>query len=99
MIFDPDNFEGRPYVGGLNQLGHVIAGAALVAVFGLPVSVFLIVVWEFWQLYARGADKLDFKIDLIYWLLGALTWGLGWVMWPLIPIGAFIMEYLRIRYV
>jgi len=81
-VFDPDNFAERPYEGGLNQMGHVTLGAALVA----PLAVFLpvwwavlgaggvAVSWEAYQLHRKGALRSDYAVDLFYWLLGVWIW-------------------------
>ena len=81
-VFDPDNFDGRPYVGGLNQMGHVVFAAALVGVFALPFdwlwalvcATSLFLSWETYQALCKGAGILDFKADLSYWSAGAVAW-------------------------
>jgi hypothetical protein len=81
-IFEPDDFADRPYVGGLNQMGHATLGAALVGVlaFALHPSLALvagglaIIALEGWQLHKRGATLADYWIDLCYWLTGGAFW-------------------------
>ena len=45
MIFAPDDFRDNPYVAGLNQIGHVVFGAALAVVFGWVVAALAFVAW------------------------------------------------------
>lgn len=83
-LFDPDDFSGRPYEGGMNQALHFVFGAALLGVThfltGLPIfwsviiSGFSIVVWEAHQLLRRNAALMDYVFDLIYWLSGLAAW-------------------------
>ena len=49
MTFAPDDFAGRPCVAGLNQMGHAVAGSAVVSVAPLPVAMLAICAWEVWQ--------------------------------------------------
>lgn len=102
MIFAPDDFAGRPYVGGLNQAGHIVAGAAIASVAPLAVALALILAWEGWQFWKRGATKADFRIDAAYWLIGAVAWSYAVstgnpVYAPVLPIAAFVLEYARIN--
>jgi hypothetical protein len=81
-MFDPDDFSDRPYEGGLNQMGHVTLGAALVS----PLMAFLPVwgavlgaggialAWEVFQLRYRGAVRPDYIADVAYWLSGVWIW-------------------------
>lgn len=103
-LFAPDDFAGRPYEGGLNQAGHVVAGAALAAVLPLTLAVVAVLAWEAWQFWRRGATKADFRVDVAYWLVGAVSW--GWlagqatgfpVYAPALPLVAFVIEYARIK--
>ena len=81
-LFDPDDFGDQPYVGGLNQMGHVILGACLVgiaSIFLLPseavaVAALGVFTWELYQLNHRGALRRDFLFDLIYWIAGIGGW-------------------------
>lgn len=83
-VFDPDDFEGKPYVGALNQLGHVVFGAALVGLAStvaailaaILISAVGVIFWEAYQYRRRGAVKRDFIADLIYWSVGIGTWAL-----------------------
>ena len=54
MTFAPDDFAGRPCVAGLNQMGHAVAGSAIVSVALLPVAMLAICAWEVWQFKRRG---------------------------------------------
>ena len=54
MTFAPDDFAGRPCVAGLNQMGHAVAGSAVVSVAPLPVAMLAICAWEVWQFKRRG---------------------------------------------
>ncbi|QNN99765.1 hypothetical protein P67b_00006 [Ruegeria phage Tedan] len=82
-VFDPDDFEDQPYVGGLNQLGHVIFGAGLVGLtslflpvvpLGLLTAGAIYLAWEAYQLKRKQAKLTDYVADLIYWTIGAGTW-------------------------
>lgn len=81
-VFDPDDFADDPYVGGLNQLGHVVFGAALVGLASTFAGVFAailiagggVIAWEAFQLKRRGALKPDYIADLFYWLTGIGSW-------------------------
>ncbi|QDP48403.1 MAG: hypothetical protein Tp118SUR00d2C21406231_19 [Prokaryotic dsDNA virus sp.] len=96
MIFSPDDFAGRPYEGGLNQTGHMVAGAALSAFLPIPVALAGILAWEVWQFKRRGATMADMRIDAVYWIVGAVTWPLNIWWWPALPVAAFVLEYVRI---
>ena len=114
-VFDPDDFSDAPYVGALNQLGHVLTGAALVAIATLVVAtIFQAVVLaamvffalELYQLERKGANLKDYVADLVYWSTGATTWAIlvnhDWIsgpaiMFPMLPLFAWVVEYLRLR--
>lgn len=70
MIFEPDDFKGDPYTAGLNQMGHVMFGAALALVFGVWVGAAAFVAWEWFQLRFRGARKHDYFQDCFFWGVG-----------------------------
>lgn len=70
-VFDPDDFHNDPYTGGLNQLGHVVFGAALVVMFGLVGAVVAFVAWELYQVRFRGGRVHDFAQDAFFWYVGA----------------------------
>jgi len=57
MTFAPDDFAGRPCVAGLNQMGHAVAGSAVVSVAPLPVAMLAICAWEVWQNEVDAARK------------------------------------------
>ena len=101
MIFDPDDFAGRPYEAGLNQLGHALLGAALAAFLPLGLAVVGIVSWELWQRKRRGATALDFFFDLLYWLGGVGAWQLlgdpAARYFLLVPLACFALEYVRVK--
>lgn len=105
-LLEPDDFAGKPYKGGLNQGGHVVAGAALAAVLPLTLAVVAVLAFEAWQFWKKGATKADFRIDVAYWLVGAVSWsyainsGLvtGFTVYaPALPLVAFVVEYARIK--
>lgn len=81
-IFDPDDFEGQPYVGGLNQLGHVVFGAGLAGIAatfaGITLAILIsgggVIIWEAYQLKRRRALKPDYIADLFYWIMGIGLW-------------------------
>jgi len=105
MTFAPDDFAGRPCVAGLNQMGHAVAGSAIVSVAPLPVAMLAICAWEVWQFKRRGATAADLKLDVAYWLAGAIGWHLAIayghvtglpVYAPLCVLGLFVIEYARV---
>lgn len=83
-MFDPDDFYDRPYVGGLNQLGHAGSGAALIGplsmIFAMSSATLLafaaVFAWEARQYLVRGATWQDCVADFIYWSAGIASWGL-----------------------
>lgn len=93
MIFDPDDFRDDPYQAGLNQLGHVVFGAALMTAIG---SVWVvgggILAWELWQLKKRGADKRDYGADLFFWWSGVAMWDSDILaIWAIVAGGAWML--------
>lgn len=85
-IFAPDDFAGRPYVGGMNQALHHVFGSALVGWshyivtnniwLCLAIAMSLFGTWELYQRLFKGATRKDFIADLLYWTSGAITWAL-----------------------
>ena len=82
-LLEPDDFQDRPYVGGLNQMGHFgVGAAAAAAAVLLGASVFwsilivglFFIAWEAYQLKRRNASLKDYAYDLAYWLCGAGCW-------------------------
>jgi hypothetical protein len=76
VIFDPDNFMDDPYTAGLNQIGHMIFGAALAVFLGYWAGL-LVIAWEGWQYKKRGALKSDYWADWGFWTFGVFCG--GWV--------------------
>ena len=81
-LIKPDDFAGRPYVGGLNQLGHVVAGAAAFAIAALvfpfwvafAVSVVGILAIELSQFLKLNATAPDLLRDTVFWGVGVGGW-------------------------
>ncbi|MBW4708612.1 hypothetical protein KX928_12540 [Roseobacter sp. YSTF-M11] len=81
-LFDPETFSDDPYVAGLNQGAHMIAGAALLVGLlplwpldvVLGVTLALILAFELWQYIEREAALWDVGLDLLFWGLGAFAW-------------------------
>lgn len=75
MIFDPADFADDPYIAGLNQIGHMVFGAALALFLGWYAG-FLVIAWEGWQYRNRGALKSDYWADWFFWTFGifAVSW-------------------------
>lgn len=87
-LLDPETFADQPYVAGLNQGAHAIAGAALLCTFllmfhirdALSLAMVTALGLEVWQLRRRGAVLWDTLLDLTFWSLGALIWAWA-VIW------------------
>ena len=86
-ILQPDDFAGQPYVAGLNQIGHMAFGGALVVVFGLYVAAFIVVAIELWQYYRRGSLKSDTIMDTAFWAYGMAFYAAWWFLPSVIIIG------------
>lgn len=95
MIFDPDDFRNDPYTAGLNQMGHVAFGAALMSFACLYMQEVWaawivgggILVWELWQLKKRGASKRDYGMDLLFWWSGVAMWSSDWLTMFAVLVG------------
>lgn len=85
MIFAPDDFRGNPYVAGLNQIGHVVFGAALAVLFGWIVAALLFVAWEMFQIRYAGARKHDYYQDCFFWGAGVCMAESVWL--PVVALG------------
>jgi hypothetical protein len=86
MIFAPDDFRDAPYTAGLNQMGHVVFGAALCVAFGWVIAALLFVAWEMIQLKYGGARKHDYYQDCMFWAAGVYLAGSEWL-----PVVAVLM--------
>lgn len=83
-LLDPETFVDQPYIAGLNQGGHMIAGAALFAgafwlggaPAGAAVAFLVPLALEIWQLDRRDGVLWDGLLDLLFWYIGAASWGL-----------------------
>jgi hypothetical protein len=75
MIFAPEDFRDDPYVASLNQIGHVVFGAALAVLFGWVVAALAFVAWEAAQLKCAGARKHDYYQDCFFWGAGVYMAG------------------------
>ncbi|MEP1611120.1 MAG: hypothetical protein ABJL72_04280 [Roseobacter sp.] len=81
-LLDPETFEDQPYVAGLNQGGHLFAGAAIFAAtfslfdmgFGVLCALLIPLVLEIWQYTKRAAKLWDSLLDLFFWYIGAIAW-------------------------
>lgn len=96
-FFSPDDFKDRPYVGGLNQMGHVVFGAALEVVVGGWVGMFFILSWEIYQFSRLSSLKSDTRIDSCFWLLGLYIGGAVYLPVVAVAAGGLWMGYLWIR--
>ena len=112
-VFDPDDFSGQPYVGGMNQALHFVFGAALLgqASYWTALSMFWCVLasgagyvaWESYQLKRKGATKADYWADLAYWMSGtaACAFAIFYHMDPrplvAMPLVVWVIEYTRLR--
>lgn len=79
MIFSPDDFRNSPYTAGLNQMGHVVFGAALCVALGWVIAALLFVAWEVAQLRYMGARKHDYYQDCAFWAAGVYMAGSEWL--------------------
>ena len=84
-MFAPDDFRSNPYVAGLNQMGHVVFGSALVVVFGWVAAALMFVVWEVFQIRYAGARKHDYYQDCFFWGAGVYMAGSEWL--PVVALG------------
>lgn len=91
MIFKPDDFRGDPYTAGLNQMGHVVFGAALSVLGGWVVAAVMFVAWEVAQLRFMGARKHDYFQDCFFWGLGVYVAGSEWFSVVALAAGGFWM--------
>ena len=90
-LLEPVTFTDQPYVAGLNQGAHAVAGAAVLCAFLLVFHVrdalCLALVstrgLELWQLRSRGAFLWDMLLDLFFWNLGSLCWAWA-VIWAFV---------------
>lgn len=68
-FFKPSEFKNDPYEAGLNQIGHMVFGAALAVFFGWWAGL-LVIAWEAFQLRRQGARKSDYWADWAFWTFG-----------------------------
>lgn len=71
-------------MGGLNQIGHIIFGAALSVLFGAFVAAGFVVIWEVLQYYKFNSRKSDTIADLVFWCVGISL--AGFVYLPVVAI-------------
>lgn len=95
-LLTPDDYTDRPYVAGLNQIGHAILGASLALFLGWYAGL-LIIAWEGWQLKRRGGLRSDYWGDLSFWLMGVSLYSWVYFMPLTIVAGAAWMVYLDRR--
>jgi hypothetical protein len=77
-LLSPDDFKDRPYVAGLNQIGHAVLGGALMVVASIfmpliPATILVglgIIAWEAYQLKRMAGLKSDYWGDLLFWAIG-----------------------------
>lgn len=91
MIFEPDDFRDDPYVAGLNQMGHVVFGAALCVAAGWIVAALAFVAWEAFQLRYAGARKHDYYQDCFFWGSGVYVAGNEWMPVVALALGGVWM--------
>ena len=93
MIFDPDNFADDPYTAGLNQIGHMVFGAALAVLLGWYAG-FAVIAWEGYQYHKRGALKSDYWADWTFWTFGIFAGGWYYFEPAVIALGGAWMGLL-----
>lgn len=86
-MFTPDDFRNDPYTAGLNQMGHVMFGAALAVLGGWIVAGLAFVAWEAFQLRYMGARKHDYYQDCGFWVAGACMAGWHWLPVAAVSLG------------
>lgn len=93
MIFDPDDFANDPYAAGLNQIGHMVFGAALAVFLGWWAGV-IVVAWEAWQLRRRGALRSDYWADWGFWIYGVAAYSWAYFLPSVIVLGGLWMLFV-----
>lgn len=73
-LITPDDFRNDPYTAGINQLGHVVFGAALATVLPLVVALLAILALELFQLERLGGRKADYFQDVMFWGVGVFMY-------------------------
>ena len=96
-MFDPDDFKDDPYTAGLNQIGHMVFGAALAVFFGWYAGL-AVIAWEAYQWHYRGARKADYWQDWGFWTFGIFAGGMWWFTPAVIVIGGAWMAITEYRY-
>lgn len=87
-LLDPETFKDQPYVAGLNQGGHMVAGAAIFAGafallggdWGLVLALVIPLALEAWQYIVRNAAGWDCVLDYFFWQIGTTAWVLAVMM-------------------
>jgi len=93
-LLKPDDFKGRPYEGGLNQIGHMVLGGAFAVFLGYYAG-FAIIAIEAWQYHKRKALKSDYWADLSFWGIGVFLYQWQYFL-PLVAVLGFLwMVYLN----
>jgi len=90
MIFDPDDFRNDPYAAGLNQIGHMVFGAALAVFLGWWAGL-LVIAWEGWQYHKRGALKSDYWADWAFWTYGVAAFPWTYFLPSVVVLGGIWM--------
>lgn len=72
-LLTPDDFAGQPYYAGLNQIGHMAFGGALVMVSGVWLACLVVAVIELLQYYKYGATRKDCYQDTVFWVIGMIA--------------------------
>lgn len=85
-LLRPNDFRDEPYYAGLNQLGHVVLGSALVILFGIYAAAILVAAWELWQYYRRGSLRSDTIADVAFFAAGMVVAG-----WLYMPVAAILL--------
>lgn len=72
-ILIPDDFHDRPYLAGLNQIGHMAFGGALMMAFGVYAACLAVAAIELFQFYKLGASRKDCYQDTAFWAIGMVA--------------------------
>lgn len=95
MIFDPYDFRNDPYTAGLNQIGHMVFGAALAVFLGYWAGL-LVIAWEGYQYHKRGALKSDYWADWAFWTFGIFSASWYYFLPAVIALGGLWMGIMMV---
>lgn len=95
MIFDPDDFRNDPYAAGLNQIGHMVFGAALAVFLGYWAGI-VVIAWEWYQYRNRGALKCDYWADWFFWTFGVFAFQWEYFLPSVVLMGGIWMGVTKV---